>query len=51
MNEVDSNNEYFATVKEFRQRINHFLDESPLKIDVSLINRINDNFQMLNPEY
>lgn len=49
MNEHVRNNEYFATAKEFRQKINQFLDETLPRIGASLVNRINDNFQMLNP--
>ncbi len=49
MNEHARNNEYFATAKEFRQKINHFLSETLPEIGASLISRINDNFQMLKP--
>ncbi|MFK0574118.1 IS630 family transposase [Endozoicomonas sp.] len=49
MNEYARNNEYFATAKEFRQKINHFLDETLPEIGASLIGRINDNFEMLQP--
>ena len=47
MNEYARNNKYFATAKEFRQKINHFLCETLPEIGDSLINRINDNFEML----
>ena len=48
MNEYVRNNEYFATAKEFRRKINHFLNETLPQIGASLASRINDNFQMLN---
>ena len=47
MNEYARNNKYFATAKEFRKKINHFLDETLPKIGASLTGRINDNFEML----
>ena len=47
MNEYARNNKYFATAKEFRQKINHFLGETLPEIGGSLISRINDNFEML----
>ncbi len=49
MNEHVRSNEYFATAKEFRQKTNQFLDETLPRIGASLVSRINDNFQMLNP--
>ena len=49
MNEYARNNEYFATAKEFRQKINHFFDETLPEMGASLIGRINDNFEMLQP--
>lgn len=49
MNEYARNNQYFAKAKEFRQRINRFLDETLPEIGASLISRINDNFEMLKP--
>ena len=47
MNEYARNNKYFAKAKEFRQKINHFLDETLPEIGGSLTSRINDNFEML----
>ena len=47
MNEYARNNKYFATAKEFRQKINHFLDEILPEIGASLTSRINDNFEIL----
>ena len=47
MNEYARNNQYFAKAKEFRQRINHFLDDTLPEIGASLSSRINDNFEML----
>ena len=49
MNEAVRNNQYFATAKEFRHRINNFLDKTLPKVSASLFSRINDNFQILNP--
>ena len=49
MNEYARNNKYFAKAKEFRQKINHFLDETLPVIGASLTSRINDNFEMLKP--
>ncbi len=49
MNEHARNNEYFAGKKEFRRKINHFFEETLPGIADSLISRINDNFQRLNP--
>ncbi len=47
MNEYARDNKYFSTAKEFRQKINHFLDETLPGISGSLNSRINDNFEML----
>ncbi|AMO56526.1 IS630 family transposase [Endozoicomonas montiporae CL-33] len=49
MNEYARNNEYFAKAKEFREKINHFLDVTLPEIGASLVSRINDSFQRLNP--
>lgn len=49
MNEYARNNKYFATAKEFRQKINHFFDEILPEIGASLVGRINDNFEMIKP--
>jgi len=50
MNEPVSNNKYFATAKEFRDKINAFFNQTLPKIGDILRGRINDNFQMLNSE-
>ncbi|MDP0562779.1 MAG: transposase [Candidatus Endonucleobacter sp. (ex Gigantidas childressi)] len=47
MNGHARNNEYFAKPAEFRQKINHFLDDTLPKIGASLVSRINDNFKRL----
>ena len=47
MNEHVRNNEYFASAKEFRKRINHFFDITLPEIADSLTSRITDNFQTL----
>lgn len=49
MNEHARNNEYFAKPKDFREKINHFLNVTLPEIGASLVSRINDNFQRLNP--
>ena len=49
MNEYARNNEYFVGKKEFRQKINHFFEKTLPEIADSLVSRINDNFQRLNP--
>lgn len=49
MNEYARNNEYFAKAKEFREKIDHFLDVTLPEIGAVLVSRINDNFQRLNP--
>lgn len=49
MNEYVRNNEYFADAKEFREKIDHFLEVTVPEIGTSLVSRINDNFQRLNP--
>ena len=49
MNEYARNNEYFAKAKEFREKIDHFLDVTLPEIGAALASRINDNFQRLNP--
>ncbi len=47
MNEHVRNNEYFASAKEFRKRINHFFDVKLPEIADTLTSRITDNFQTL----
>lgn len=49
MNEQARNNQYFATAKAFRQKINHFFEQTWPKIATSLNRRINDHFQALIP--
>ena len=47
MNEYVRNNRVFKTAAEFRQAINDFFAKWP-KIALSMVDRINDNFQILN---
>jgi transposase len=47
MNEHARNNHYFATAKEFRQKIEQFFSQTLPEIGASLDSRINDNFQRL----
>ncbi len=47
MNEHARNNQYFATAKEFRQRIEQFFTTTLPSIAKSLDSTINDNFQRL----
>ncbi len=49
MNEYARNNQYFAKPKDFRKNIRHFLYVTLPEIGASLVSRINDNFQILNP--
>ena len=51
MNEYARNNVYFSKPKEFRQKINHFLDVTLHEIGALLSNWINDNFEILKPAY
>lgn len=46
MNEKARNNKYFATATEFKKSINEFLDVTWHEIANSLIDRINDNFNI-----
>ena len=46
MNEKARNNKYFATSADFKKSINEFLDVTWHKIANSLIDRINDNFNI-----
>jgi len=48
MNEHVRNNKYFATAKEFRDKIDEFFSQTLPKIGDVLESRINDNFQVLN---
>ena len=48
MNEHVRNNKYFATAKEFRDKIDEFFSQTLPKIGDILGSRINDNFQVLN---
>ena len=48
MNEHVRNNKYFATAKEFRDKIDEFFSQILPKIGDILASRINDNFQVLN---
>ncbi len=47
MNEYVRNNRVFKTAAEFRQAINAFFAKWP-EIAFSMVDRINDNFQILN---
>ena len=49
MNEHVRNNQYFATAKEFRDKIDEFFSQTLPKIGGVLESRINDNFQVLIP--
>ena len=48
MNEHVRNNKYFATAKEFKNKIDEFFSQTLPKIGDILASRINDNFQVLN---
>jgi transposase len=48
MNEHVRNNKYFATAKEFRDKIDEFFSQTLPKIGDILESRINNNFQVLN---
>jgi transposase len=48
MNEHVRNNKYFATAKEFRNKIDELFSQTLPKIGDILVSRINDNFQVLN---
>lgn len=49
MNEHARNNKYFASAKEFREKIMEFFDVTLPDIADSLVSRLNDNFQILKP--
>lgn len=46
MNEYVRNNRFFRSVKEFKQAIFHFFDETWPQISSSMTSRINDNFHI-----
>lgn len=47
MNDMVRNNRYFATAKEFREKIRHFFNDTLPELAGNLSCRINDNFQTL----
>ena len=49
MNEHVRNNHFFKSAKEFREAISDFFEQTLSKIAQSLRDRINDNFQRINP--
>lgn len=49
MNDMVRNNRYFATAKEFREKISHFFSDILPGLAGDLSCRINDNFQTLRP--
>lgn len=49
MNEYARNNRFFKSAKEFRQAIDHFFSITWPSISKSMIDRINDNFQTIDP--
>lgn len=49
MNEKVRNNKFFKSAKDFKENINKFFDKILPDIGASLDQRINDNFQELNP--
>jgi transposase len=51
MNKYARNGQYFATSKEFRQRINLFFTTTLPAIADSLGSTINDNFQQFKPAF
>lgn len=48
MNEFTHNNRFFETAKEFKKAISDFFLIIWPRISRSMVNRINDNFQILN---
>ena len=48
MNKHIKNNKYFATAKEFRDKIDEFFSQTRPKIADILGRSINDNFQLIN---
>ena len=51
MNEQVRNNKFFSSAKEFRTKISKFFEETLPQIGNALNERINDNFQKLNPAH
>lgn len=51
MNEHVRNNKFFSSTKEFREKISGFFKKTLPIIGNTLHQRINDNFQKLNPAY
>ena len=49
MNEHTRNNKVFKSAKQFRQEIMNFFEVTWPKIAHTMVDRINDNFQILNP--
>jgi transposase len=49
MNEYTRNNRFFESAKQFRQEIMNFFEVTWPKISLSMRDRINDNFETLNP--
>jgi transposase len=49
MNEKIRNNHFFKSAKEFRDAITEFFEKILPEISYTLRNRINDNFQIVNP--
>lgn len=47
MNEKVRNNRYFSSAKEFRERLDHFFDDTLPTLSSMLSSWINDNFQVL----
>ena len=49
MNEYTRNNKFFTSAKQFRKEIMNFFEVTWPKISLSMRDRINDNFEILNP--
>lgn len=49
MNEYTRNNKFFVSAKQFRQEIMNFFNVTWPKIAHTMVDRINDNFETLNP--
>lgn len=47
MNDMVRNNRYFATAKEFREKIRHFFNDTLPEFAGNLSCRINDHFQKM----
>lgn len=50
MNEMVRNNRFFESAKNFKEAIKHFFSVTWLQISMSMVDRINDNFQTLKPK-